>query len=197
MPQRSGIGANQPAPGQSYAHSVYLTACLFIAVATMLHGMVVASQKNEVVLNQSLHLPGGGTGPLVLSRPFELHGKVANLALTLEAPILNNWIDYDIDLIDTNSGASVELNSELSYYTGRDTDGVWVEGSQRAETFVPSVRPGNYYLSLTPTAGADQVAVPYTLTIVRDKSYHGNFFAVLGLMLLFPLFLLLRRIIFE
>jgi hypothetical protein len=79
-----------------------------------------------------------------------------------------------------------DFERQVSYYSGRDSDGDWSEGGPRESIHLSAVPAGRYFLRVAPEGGEPgKPLVHYSVTVTRDvPSYLFYLFA--GLALLVP-----------
>jgi ribosomal protein S27AE len=88
--------------------------------------------------------------PVFFSDPIEIKDGHQNLAVTLSAPVNNNWIDVEGALVSETTGVAELFLLESSYYHGVDGGESWAEGGQTETVFLSAVPPGTYVLRLAP-----------------------------------------------
>ena len=71
-------------------------------------------------------------------------------------------------MINEATGQGYDFGREVSYYTGRDSDGAWSEGGPSDTAIVPSVEPGRYYLRVEPEMAPNARSMLYTLDVKRS-----------------------------
>jgi hypothetical protein len=82
------------------------------------------------------------------------------------ADVSNAWIYLNMALIDESTGHAYDFGREISFYSGRDSDGSWTEGSRDDSAVIAAVPSGRYYLRIEPEAEATPVV--YTIEVRRD-----------------------------
>ena len=128
---------------------------------------------------------------------FTVTGHSQPVVVTFSAPISNTWIDVDVQLINRVTGEARSEQTELSYYFGYDSDGSWSEGSRSAHVEFAAVVPGTYFLRIEPEADPKAPELPLKLQVHTGGIFWSNFFASLALLLIYPLWVLYRRHVFE
>jgi ribosomal protein S27AE len=88
--------------------------------------------------------------PVYFSGPIEIKDGHSNLAVTLSAPVNNNWVALEGALVSETTGVAELFLLESSYYHGVDGGESWSEGGQTQEVFLSAVPPGIYVLRLAP-----------------------------------------------
>lgn len=89
--------------------------------------------------------------PVFFSDPIEIKNGRQNLAVTLSAPVNNNWIGLEGALVSETTGVAELFLLESSYYHGVDGGESWSEGDRAQTVFLSAVPAGTYVLRLAPT----------------------------------------------
>jgi ribosomal protein S27AE len=89
--------------------------------------------------------------PVFFSDPIEIKDGHQNLAVTVSAPVNNNWIEVEGALVSETTGVAELFLLESSYYHGVDGGESWTEGGQTGTVFLSAVPPGTYVLRLAPS----------------------------------------------
>ena len=84
----------------------------------------------------------------------------------------------------------------MSYYSGRDSDGAWTEGSRDDSVIVP-VTAGKYYLRVEPEMEKNAASMLYRLEIKRNVPSVGWFLIAAGILLIPPVLATWRVASFE
>jgi hypothetical protein len=131
------------------------------------------------------------------TQTFTLTGGPQPVDVTFSAPLQNTWVDVDVQLVNSGSGEARADQTELSYYSGYDSDGAWSEGSRIKTVRFASVVPGTYFLRVEPEA--DPKAPPLSLAVEVQSGglFWSNFFLSAALLLWYPAWVLYRRHAFE
>lgn len=193
FPAKRGVAPNQPAKFPSLT-GIFV---LLLALLIVIQGVTLATARDETAWERAYLYLRGDTNNVVVTEPFELKGRVANVAVAVHAPVENNWIEFEESLVNADTGRSVAFEQGVSYYSGFDSDGAWTEGKHRHVRMLNSIPPGRYQLRITPTTAVDNPEVLYTLTVKRDVPNWSNFFTALGLLLILPLLSWFQRYNFE
>ncbi|TCO88811.1 uncharacterized protein DUF4178 [Chthoniobacter flavus] len=128
---------------------------------------------------------------------FTLAGGEQRVDIDAAADVDNNWIDLDLRLVNVNTNASFPAFVELSYYHGSDEDGPWSEGSYSSSVSIPSVPPGEYFLSVEPSVDTQTTRVPFSVIVRSGGVFASNFIVMLLCVLFYPAMLFWRRHTFE
>ncbi|SPE51072.1 conserved hypothetical protein [Verrucomicrobia bacterium] len=197
LPEPVGVYLNQP---NRYAEKGQQLKWLvpFLLAALLVVQMVSARRTaHQPVLTGSYKYRAGVTNPIVVTEPFEVKGGKQALEYNLFAPVNNNWLELDIDLVNADTHqVAASRDQSIEYYQGYD-DGPWSEGRQSQHVLIPAVAPGSYYLTIDASADVSVRELPFTVTIVRDVVVWSNFWIALALLLAYPLYCWVRASAFE
>ena len=175
------VAANQPNPHNLskafLRHTFY--AVFGLCIVASISGII---QTGRVIKTEKL----GASAPTV-SNTFEIPGKMGNLEFLMDSPINNEWVDAGITLVNEESGEDFSFNHGLEFYSGRDSDGSWEEGSRSDGKTISSVPGGTYHLEVD--LAGNMKSPEAQLTIKRNSTMTSNF--------LLALFLLMAPMIFR
>ena len=182
-PEPTGVAPNQVWKWKKDARGVYASALMFAGL--ILFGYVVLlALGGSTVHTESFTIPPnaapGSAEATVFTQPFEIP-RSGNVQIRAKAPVMNSWLYLDGALIEESSGDFHAFDIEVSYYTGRDSDGVWTEGSDRRTTYLGSVPPGRYVLRLSPQWEQARVPQGYEIRVrSRVPRFYQAFLALLA-----------------
>jgi len=171
-PKAVGVYANQPSPygraGRVWRPFLKMAGALLVLMI-VLSSLALKSQvfKHTYTFDTRRAQPDQPESSFV-TEVFDLQGHTSNVELTTEASVSNNWIGVSYALINEDTGQAYDVGREVSYYSGRDQDGAWTEGSTRDVAVIPSVPPGRYYLRVEPDADPGPGTIRYTVILRRD-----------------------------
>jgi DNA-directed RNA polymerase subunit RPC12/RpoP len=163
----SGVFANQPNPYKERASRSYRTLGLLLALFLVLVvGRLVTAAREQLLAARYTYQPKDQNAAFV-TEPFAVRAP-GTVEITLSADLTNAWIDFDLALINTDSGVAWNVERELSYYSGTDSDGAWSEGSRERRVLLPRIPAGEYYLRVEPEGEATSQPVSYVIQVRRD-----------------------------
>lgn len=191
-PKVEGTYANQPSPYTGSAGTAWrvygMLALLLIGSYIVMRGFM----GNQKVFEQRYRFDAANKAEASFVTPvFELKGRPSNVQASIETDLQNNWVYFNLALINEETGQALEWGREVSYYTGRDSDGSWSEGERSDSSKLSHVPAGRYYLRVEPewepgTSGlAATPQVDYTIILTRDVTVFWPYFVAL-ILLLFP-----------
>jgi len=198
-PTPIGVYENQPAASNVSVKSAWLT---FLVLAISLLGLMAAfdlfSGKDPVFTSTYVLNPGEPKGEAsFVTDVFTLKGRTSDVQVETSADVSNSWIYVNYALINADSGQAWDFGREVSYYSGRDSDGNWTEGGRSDTVIVPSVPPGRYFLRIEPEVEARHPRINYSVSVKRDVPVFGFFGLALLALFLPVLAITWRSISFE
>jgi hypothetical protein len=151
------------------------------------------------VLSGAYLYHAGATNPPVVSAPFVVEGGQQAVEFVLNAPVDNNWLELQVDVVEAETQRAVaSFEQNIEHYHGYDTsDGSWNEGNQTQHVLVPGLPQGKYALVIETSADPAVQEMPYSVSVVRDVPIWSNFWIGVGLALVYPLYCWFRSFRFE
>jgi uncharacterized Zn-finger protein len=204
MPVPRGVAPSQPNPNGSA--SSWKWAGIWAALLLVLNIFFNATAAKEQVLDMTVKLEpeavSGQPSAMHFSDPFVIH-KRGNVRADVSASDLdNNWLGVQGDLVNQDTGEVTSFYQELSYYEGRDDEGLWTEGDRSGTEYLSVVEPGTYVLrttaAFTSGGGLQQVAQrSYQVALTSDSPRGSWFFCALVMLLVGPVLSFMRSSSFE
>jgi hypothetical protein len=130
-----------------------------------------------------------------VSPSFDLTGGTSGVEFEISAPVVNQWFEAQIDLVDEVTGEVYEIEQGVEYYEGRDSDGFWREGSQIEKAMLPAIPGGTYHLNLESSSSVN--SLDYSVTVRRGVVPMSNFIVAFFLISIVPFLLWWRSKSFE
>ncbi len=135
-----------------------------------------------------------------LSEPFTV-GPQRVMGLKIAAPLNNSWLALQVALVNSADQVVQEMESDISYYQGVEGGESWSEGSRTSTTYGIAPPPGTYRLLFkgaggtgnAGSAGQERLQVALVQGVVLTR----YFLAAFIITLLFPLFEIVRKRMFE
>ena len=110
----------------------------------------------------------------------------------------NNWLGLGLTLVEKKSGRAWTAQSDVAYWHGVDDGESWSEGDRTRELVFRDLPPGSYYFVIDPEiSGEKPVAVADRVQVTRDQAAWSNFFFLLIVLAIFPVFSRYRMGAFE
>lgn len=185
LPYRTGVGPVQPVKG--YVNPQWLKMSL-LWVGLLFLGLTIITttlNRSEVVYSSTWNLADSVTTQSTVTPRFRLDKGSSNLQLKIEAPVINNWFEANITLVNADNGKEYTLEEGVEYYTGYEDGESWSEGSTTNEALLTSIPGGNYFLEIIASKPVGSSPAYYTLEARYDVPMWSNFFVFL-LMALIP-----------
>jgi hypothetical protein len=160
-PEPRGVYVNQPNPLVARASARWAVFRLLALLLVVLFvGRLVTSRRDESFARQynfsgTSPVAGGAAQAAPFVTPsFELGGRSGNVVVETEADLSNQWLFVDYALVNEATGQAYDFGREVGYYSGRDSDGDWTEGSKRDRARIGDVPGGRYFLRVEPSGDA-------------------------------------------
>lgn len=182
LPVKVGIAPNQPSPYAAQWPKLRRTLWAFI-------GLLIVGQIVTVLLSshQQAHqqtFAFNAAAPSQTSDAFALSGRPSNLVIRAETSLSNQWVYFDMALINRETGDRYAISRELGYYHGFEDGEHWSEGSASDEAVLSAIPAGLYHLSVDAEQPPAAPTVTATFTLTRDAPSWSNFLlALLGLLI--------------
>ncbi len=193
----SGIYLNQPDPYLEKVRQLKWLVPLLILVLLAIQFVSAKSAAHQQVFQSNFTYMTGITNLAVVSQPFQIKGGNQAVEFIMNAPVDNNWLELEIDLVNADTHlVAANFIQGIEYYHGYD-DGPWTEGRQTEHYVLPAVAPGQYYLTIDASADPAVKNMPYSVTVVRDVIIWSNFWIALSLLLIYPVYCWVRAWMFE
>lgn len=195
---RSGISPNQPNPSQRILTAIRPMLLLTLAVLIALQAFTAYHARDKVITLGKYYFDRDHAAQQVFG-PFKLESRNSLNEVRVHISLANSWVEFDCSLVNTATGQSIDFTNAQSYYSGRDSDGAWTETEGDDTSLVASVPAGEYNLVVEAESGGQfgNHSRQAWLELVHDVTPWRNFWLALGLLLVYPLFLMWRRYQFE
>ena len=196
LPERRGVAANQPAPAAS---SLWIAFAAFAVLALMLQFVFALYAREHQLWQGDLQLSSDAAKQTLVTPVLHVTGGGRNLIVREHANIDNQWIDADLLLTNTQTGQTIEVERELSYYWGSDGDGPWTEGSRDDRAVIGEVPDGDYVLEIDGETQLQPGENPLQdhIVVAHGGALWGNFWCLIVFLLLFPAWATWRYFSFE
>ena len=166
LPRTVGIAPCQPRPYRETTSRIVRTWLGLCVAAVVLQLFASVAARKELVYKQTFDYHPLDVEKSFVTDVFELRGRASNVQVKTHADVSNAWIYLNMALIDESTGHAYDFGREISFYSGRDSDGAWNEGSRDDSAVIAAVPSGRYYLRIEPEAEATPVV--YTIEVRRD-----------------------------
>jgi hypothetical protein len=122
----------------------------------------------------------------------------------IDTDLDNNSANFNLALINEETGNAYDFAREVSYYSGRDSDGSWTEGSRSGSVTIPGVPAGRYYLRVepdvdenSPTMRYGSQGMTYNVTVERGAPIMIWYVLAFFFLLIPPIVVTIRTLSFE
>jgi len=181
-PAPSGVYPSQPSPFAGKVRSAWsLWLWMMVALAAMILFFMVGSGGQLYSQSYNYHPQSTGEASFVTPE-FDVTGRASNIEVAINTDLQNNWLYFNLALINSQTDQAFDFGRELSYYN----QGGETEGSKRDHVLIPSVQAGKYYLRVEPEGDAKSTeVVQYEITVRRNVPNYA-FFILAALALCIP-----------
>ncbi|GHT94670.1 hypothetical protein AGMMS49545_16340 [Betaproteobacteria bacterium] len=205
LPAPEGVYANQPSPWKERTRTAWVAFGMFAVIALCLHLALSLLLRTETYAYINAYLRRNGEA--VLSEPFTLTHKVSSLQVAAETraltPLNNTWMELSLSLVNEQDGDVRYGDMEFSHYSGY-SDGYWDENITRQKLVFRNVPQGTWRLMLEHTVDPVEdrqwrkiFEVPLSLVIQKNGASTNNLWALLAVLVIWPLFAFWRLTSFE
>jgi hypothetical protein len=193
-PAPIGVYENQPSPVTLNVTSMWVAFAAFAVFLLVLMAVFDMRAKKQPVFQETYQYnrAEAKAEPSFVTDVFELTGHTSTVEVKTFAPVSNHWIYLNYALINQDTEQAWDFGREVSYYSGRDSDGSWTEGKQHDSVVIPSVPPGHYFLRIEPEVDPSLPAIPYTVEVIHDVPVFG-IYGIAFLALLVPVVIISFR----
>ena len=195
LPKPWNVGPNQPFTGQFYYTWAALPILGLLLISIF---MIPFSGTTATVHSETLTMtPAMGASPqIVFSKPFDIKAS-RNVKISASAPVSNQTVDLDVDLVNEQSQEVESVSIPVSYYQGVEGGESWTEGSPNNDATLSSLAGGRYTLRIEGTLENIAQPVPVSVKVEQNVSRGVNFICALVILLIVPIFGLVRKLTFE
>lgn len=197
-PKPEGIYLNQPSPYGDKPGELWRLCWTFLLIGlAMTLGAYVFAQNRQVFADRYRFTAGAQAESSFVTRVFELKGRPTNVEVETAADVSNNWAYFNYALINQDTGQAYDFGREVSYYSGRDSDGSWTEGSTKDTATLSSIPAGRYYLLVEPELAPGLASLDYSIRVRHDVPRSAYFWLIAVLLIIPPALSTFRRHSFE
>ena len=118
------------------------------ALVSLLLGLAFAALPGRTVLDPPVTV---SLSALPQEVRFDVTDTQRLVRLTLETNLRNSWTYIGFEVLDPERETLFETGRNIEYYTGRDSEGTWSEGSTRANVKFRPTLPGTYTVVFSET----------------------------------------------
>lgn len=196
---RDDVAAHQPCAATETLSSLkrYIWAALGLALLLQM-ATVITARNQQIPIGT--YTPSASHGQEAVFGPVHLDATHSLNELTAATSLSNSWVDLDYALVRKGTGESYEFSNSVEFYSGVDSDGAWSEGSNLGSSLVPAIPAGDYDVVVDSASGDAHGApsqTPIQLSLTHNVAPWQNFWIACAVILIYPVFLIYRRFVFE
>ena len=121
---------------------------------------------NETVFSQYFSYEKAKKEETHRTASFQLSGGMDNLEIRITTDVSNNWAYFPMALVNETTGEAINFSREVGYWSGRDSDGSWSQGSKKGRALLGPIPGGQWYMIIN--ADSPAPSVKYRVEVVRD-----------------------------
>ena len=179
-PRPVGVYLNQPSMLALASKELWSWWGIFtlLALSVMMLGYILSGDQQVFRDDYTFPSNGARQEASFVTPVFELKGRTSNVEVSTTTNLFNNWTYFNYALINADTGEAFDFGREVSYYTGRDSDGTWTEGNKDDKATLPGIVSGKYYLRVG-VGGMRRKPSPvrYEISVRRDVPRSSWFLA--------------------
>ncbi len=199
LPPARGIYSCQPYTVPAWMRGLGIIGSVFLILNIVLLIWSIQADKSNVVLLQKIAY--NQYSKEHLSKGFVVPTDNCVLRLSGSSPLSNSWLALDFAVVDANDRVLSEFWDEASYYTGRDSEGRWSEGSRSFSTYLKVKEAGDYRLLVHAKGGSSYRGPPRKepVTLKLESEVTIWYYFILPILLSIPMVLsgLIHRKLYE
>ncbi len=147
------VGPCQPNPYLKLRNGAWLTFAAYLAASFILMVLSTMMSSDKLVFTKSGQATSDPTTLTLVTDKFEIPGRTSNVVVKTYAGVNNRWVYFHMALVNDATDEALDFGSEVSFYSGSDSDGAWSEGSTTNEVTLPRVPKGTYYMLVEMESG--------------------------------------------
>jgi hypothetical protein len=194
LPQREGVAPSEPFDyNLDRSQLVKLTALfigLLILAQLILSGFVTTA---KAVSSQRYTSTDNAAEKTYISQPFEITANHCATDFDISSNIDNNWLETEFTLVNETTGDQYYFSGVVEFYSGYEDGEAWSEGSSHATLTVGNLTKGRYHYNVTTASDATKPVGNLNVTVIENVSLVLNFWLAALCLLIFPLYIYIRR----
>ncbi|WP_375443915.1 DUF4178 domain-containing protein [uncultured Fibrella sp.] len=217
LPDTYGVGAIQPNTFAEKWPVILRLTLLAAIVAIGIHVINIGFRPSSTVHQETLStialVPATGydanqraidsatiaqtqpTPKMVRTQSFTVKGPTA-LDLEFKADVNNTWVEFATELVNEQTNQRYIFTEAVEYYHGYEGGESWSEGGTENSATLSKIPSGQYHVEITPYTQYGQ-QLSFSVKVGQNTSLISNVFLILGLLAIYPIYLLFRRSGFE
>lgn len=199
LPDPMGVAPNQPSPYEASWRAIRVPAILFIFCAVVIQIFALSVADNETLLNQWVNYRSSDPEKTVVLPKLKFSDQLADVVVETSGSLDNQWMEVDFELVNETTNEGFQFRNAMEYYSGYSGGENWAEGDRSTDTVITMVPGGEYTLIAEMDSGPPSPSGnwSYNLRVRRDVALWANFWTVLLLGGLIPLYVRSRHHSFE
>lgn len=163
LPWSYGVYSCQPYRPAAWLSGMWRVGVGFLILNALLFLYSLVADRGTIVLKEQI--AAGQYKGEYLSKPFAVPRDRCILRLRGSAPLRNSWLAMDFAVVNANEEVISEFYGDASYYSGRDSEGSWSEGSRSFTSYFMVNKAGTYRLLMHAQGGTGVSGGPRNETV--------------------------------
>lgn len=183
----NGVGMIQPS-GELNSSEILRLGLFVLGVISLVGILLMFTHKEVNVFSERIDLSDTVKNYKLPTQRISLDKSTSNLAIKIDAPVSNSWVQADISLVNAVTGKEYELEQPVEYYYGVEGGESWSEGDRTETGYINSIPSGNYYLniSLSHPQSAYPSVTSLNIDVTNDTWQGRNFLFILLAVAIYP-----------
>ncbi|MCZ4223600.1 DUF4178 domain-containing protein [Pedobacter rhodius] len=158
IPERIGIGANQPSKHYDrWTSSLQITG-IAIVLVLLIHLLLGIVKPEKELLNDDFLISHNNTQDVnefksFVTPAFTIDDESSNISFEIASAVDNNWLETTIVLVNESDNRTWEVSKSIEYYHGYEEGESWSEGSTKESILLSEIPKGKYHLNVYPSSG--------------------------------------------
>ncbi|MEZ0538220.1 DUF4178 domain-containing protein [Fibrella arboris] len=128
---------------------------------------------------------------MVRSQSFTIKGPTA-VDIDFKSDVDNTWVEFATELVNEQTNQRYIFTEAVEYYHGYEGGESWTEGGTESSATLSKIPSGQYHLEITPYTQYGQ-QLTFLVTVGQNTSLISNVLLLIGLLILYPIYILFRR----
>jgi len=196
LPKQEGMGYTQPRTNALLTALIIPATIIAIVIAFAILMYARGTAQNKIVLKTEFNTKNLKDQKVFVTPTFTLEGGEKSLELEIYVPLQNDWFFGEFSLINETTGDEYNFTKEIEFYSGSDSDGLWMEGSTYGDALLSRIPGGRYHINIYPdlSSGHDH---GISITVRRDVVHASNFWILFFAFAAYPAIFFYRRHLTE
>ncbi|NID10104.1 DUF4178 domain-containing protein [Fibrivirga algicola] len=135
------------------------------------------------------------TPKMVRTQSFVIDGPTA-VDIDFRSDVDNTWVEFATELVNEQTNQRYIFTEAVEYYHGYSDGENWTEGGTESSATLSKIPTGQYHMEITPYTQYGQ-PLSFSVKVGQNTSLISNVLLLIGLLALYPIYILIRGSGFE